>query len=63
MTTGIELETVSRETPPLPLALPEEAPGTPANVDALADVPSVKQVLVKNRPKCGIGVAVLKSIL
>ena len=37
MTTGTELETVSRETPPLPLALPEGAPTTPAGVDVLAD--------------------------
>ena len=37
MTTGTELETVSRETPALPLTLPDGAPATPAGVDFLAD--------------------------
>ena len=40
MTTGTEaahVQTVSRETPALPLTLPDGAPATPAGVDVLAD--------------------------
>ena len=37
MTTGTETDTVSRETPVLPLAFSEVVPATPASVDVLAD--------------------------
>ena len=40
MTTGTEaahVQTVSRETPALPLTLPDGAPATPAGVNVLAD--------------------------